>query len=76
LKTRKIQDAYSENRFNLSEIKFILIAPSFGEAVALNGIDQFTDKKIILLSPLVSFVNHNQHGNEQNLFQLGQFIKP
>ncbi|MDR0369160.1 MAG: hypothetical protein LBH96_01080 [Candidatus Peribacteria bacterium] len=53
-----------------------MIAPSFGEAVALNGIDQFTDKKIILLSPLVSFVNHNQHGNEQNLFQLGQFIKP
>jgi hypothetical protein len=54
-----------------------LISSSFGSAVVLSALSQIKSKKIICLAPLTNLDKHNSEKNieEQDLFELGLFIK-
>ncbi len=72
----KIIDLFfmKEVRLNINEI--IVLASSFGSSVGLH-LAKLTNKvkKFVLIAPVIDFASHNNGNNEQDLENLGRFIK-
>lgn len=74
LKKGEVIELYGSNKF-LIKPPFHIIGSSFGGTVALCLADNDINGKIITFSPIINFFTHNQERKEQDLKNLGNFIK-
>jgi len=75
-KQKKILELYNKQSLKVNFNKLIVLGSSFGGSVALHlaGLTKDVDKYIII-APVIDFKNHGKKYKEQDLKNLGRFLK-
>lgn len=74
LKKRELTELYSNKTFSVDTDNIFLIGSSLGGSVALSCSKNNLVSKIVVFSPIVNFLTHNDNNQEQDLIWLEQFI--
>lgn len=74
VKVGEVKELYTDKSLKVPQKPIFLLGSSFGGSIALAFADQSGIDKIIALSPIVNFKQHNNSGDEQDFLRLSEFI--
>lgn len=74
IKSGKVAELYAGKELEVLQKPIFLLGSSFGGSVALVFANDNSIDKIVAFSPIINFKRHNDGGNEQDLFWLGNFL--